>query len=108
MIKYLYQNIRRCCLFMADKKYWGMRVHTRGKRNGIMVKQMINGDFSIYQIKNEKEFALGNFSRGDLFEETGSKIIEKFKNKIKHYACVRVVDITITPEVRRTLMSMAD
>ena len=43
-----------------------------------------------------------------VYEETGSKIIEKFKNKIKHYADVRVVDITITPEVRRTLMSMAD
>lgn len=92
---------------MADRKYWGMRVHTRGKNGGILVKQVINGDFLIYQIKNEIESVLGRFSQAALADVTGTNTVKKFKNMVQHQTGARIVDITITPTVKRALISIA-
>lgn len=91
---------------MADRKYWGMRVKSRG-RNGIFVTYLINGDFAMYLIKDDEKVLKKTFSKSDLVSEIGKKPSEKLKNIVRRCnGNVRIVDITITPSVRKVLASM--
>lgn len=85
-------------------KFWGMQVRQQRLKDGYHVKLSYDGNFLVYKVLKSKEVFIQVFSREDVNAENESDFLKRFKKVIKKITGARIVDISITHEVKETIM----